>query len=93
VLVPSGAVVTLPTDTSTGNTVSYTVQRLCLLSQPQTSVGQFCARPQTTGAATSSSRGAGAIGLQYDSQIYYRITSRIQGPRNTVSYVQTIVSM
>jgi hypothetical protein len=49
--------------------------------------------PQTTGTTAGSSKGSGVVALLYNSQIYYRITTRIAGPRNTVSYVQTIVSL
>lgn len=92
VLVPAGQVVTLAQD-ATGNTVSYAIQRLCNAQGDPVSVGVDCTVPQTAGSAASSSKGAGTVLLLYNSSIYYRITSRVAGPRNTVSYVQTIVSM
>lgn len=93
VLVPAGQVITLPADAATGNTVSYTIQRLCNAVGDPVNPSTGCARPQTTGTSAASSKGAGVIALLYTSQIYYRITSRIQGPRNTVSYVQAIVML
>ena len=95
VLVPAGQVVTLAPDAA-GNTVSYTIQRLCNGVGDPTTTGPFspkCAVTQTLGALASSSKTAGTVALIYSSQIYYRITARIAGPRNTVSYVQTIVAL
>lgn len=85
--------VTLTTDTTTGNTVSYAIQRLCNAAGDPVSPGVDCAVPQTTGSTAGSSKGSGVVALLYNSQIYYRITTRIAGPRNTVSYVQTIVAL
>ena len=93
VLVPAGQVVTLPLDASTGNTVAYTIQRLCNAIGDPTVPGVDCAVSQSATVTTGSSKGAGVIALQYSAQVYYRITSRIVGPRNTVSYVQTIVAL
>lgn len=92
VLVPAGQVVTLAQD-ATGNTVAYAIQRLCNAQGDPVSVGVDCTVPQTSGGASTSSKGAGTVQLLYNSAIYYRITSRVAGPRNTVSYVQTIVTM
>jgi Tfp pilus assembly protein PilX len=76
-----------------GNTVSYVIQRLCNNTGNPTTPGTGCAQPQTNSTASSGSKGAGVIALQFNSQIYYRITSRISGPRNTVSYIQTVVAL
>ncbi len=93
VLVPTGQVVTLPMDAA-GNTVSYAIQRLCnAVGDPTSTPSPGCAVTQTAAASASSSKTAGTVALLYASQIYYRITTRIAGPRNTVSYVQTIVAL
>lgn len=89
-LVPAGKVFTRPIDAA-GNTVSYIIQRQCSGTGPPG--GTQCSQPQTNSNITSGSKGAGAIALQYNGQVYYRITSRIVGPRNTVSYIQTIVAL
>jgi hypothetical protein len=34
---------------------------------------------------------AGQVALIGTSQVYFRVTARIEGPKNTVSYVQTMV--
>jgi type IV pilus assembly protein PilX len=93
---PSGGpsmAVSLGQDAATGNTVSYVIQRLCNGTGDPTSPGVDCAAPQSLAQASSSSKGAGAVALLYNSSIYYRITTRIDGPRNTVSYVQVVVTL
>ena len=90
--IPSSAAATA--NATTGNTVSFTIQRLCNAVGDPVSTSVDCAVPQSAAnAATSSSKGAGFIQLQVSTAIYYRITSRIVGPRNTVSYVQAIVAL
>jgi len=76
---------------SFGNQVYYIVHRLCLNSAAPGSSGKCVASP----AVTKSSGNADEPGLQLTaaSQIYYRITVRVAGPRGTESYVQTIVAM
>ncbi|MBS4097546.1 MAG: hypothetical protein KGZ83_12010 [Sulfuricella sp.] len=95
-LVPAGQVLTLAKDAA-GNTVSYVIQRMCSPTIPQpfapTSVGANCASSPTTVGTSGGSKGAGAIQIQTSDQTYYRITSRIVGPRNTVSFIQAIVAM
>lgn len=92
-LVPNGQVVTLTQDPSTGNTVAYTIQRMCAqVGDPAVPLTD-CAVLQAAGGSSGSSKGSGVIALQYSSQVYYRITARITGPRNTVSYIQTIVAL
>lgn len=93
VIVPNAQVVTLTTDTVTGNTVSYTIHRLCNLPGDPIS-GVDCSLPQSAGnSSAASSKGSGFIQIQVSTAIYYRITARIVGPRNTISYVQAIVSL
>lgn len=75
-----------------GNTVSYAIQRLCANPFAPTSANAGCSQPPPT-ISVGSSKGAGVVALTYSSQVYYRITSRIAGPRNTVSYVQAIVAL
>ena len=89
----TGRVCTLPTDLA-GNTMSYTISRLCNAAGDPTSPATGCVvTTVTSSSANSSSQGAGEITLQYSNQIYFRITTRTVGPRNTVSYVQTIIAM
>ena len=76
-----------------GNTVSYAIQRLCATQVAPGSQNAGCSQPPATDSTGGSSKGAGVVALTYSSQVYYRITSRIAGPRNTVSYVQAIVAL
>lgn len=92
VLVPSGRVVALAPDAG-GNTVSYTIQRLCNANGDPVSPATGCAVTTTAAVAGSSSKTAGTVALLQASQIYYRVTTRIAGPRNTVSYIQTILAL
>jgi len=81
---------TLPTDAA-GNTVSYVIDRLCALAGSP-SVGANC----TTSPVVNPGDVVDLTNpnpLLPTSSVYYRITSRIAGPRNTISYVQTIISM
>ena len=87
--VTSGNVYTMAT-TTTGYTVSYVIHRMC----PNPSSVSGCLSSPTATAATDNSKKAGdSANYAGATQIYYRITTRIEGPRNTVSYVQAVVAM
>jgi Tfp pilus assembly protein PilX len=85
----AAAAVTLPADVA-GNTVSYVIHRLCNATGAATYPG-CSASPVDTGSA-GNSHGAGVLQLTSPRQIYYRITARVTGPRNTLSYVQAVVA-
>lgn len=76
-----------------GNVVSFAIQRLCATAAAPSAAGSGCSQPPAGTDTGGSSKGAGVVALTYSSQVYYRITSRIAGPRNTVSYVQAIVAL
>lgn len=64
---------------SAGNTVSYTIQRMCMLpGNPNNAVTRCALSPTPTGTQP---------------QWYYRITTRVAGPRNTLSFVQMMVAL
>lgn len=75
-----------------GNTVRYVIHRMCELAGNPGSVN--CVRTSAGGTASGTKGGAtyGSFALPSTSQIYYRITTRVTGPRNTVSYVQVMVN-
>ncbi|VWX59516.1 conserved hypothetical protein [Burkholderiales bacterium 8X] len=80
------------TDDGTGNRVRYVIHRLCSLAGPTTGPGQQCAIPDPGNALGCGGGGAGASGAACPTGYpYYRITSRVDGPRATVSYVQVIL--
>ena len=94
VLAANNQVVTMPTDPATGNTVAYAIQRLCSVANiASTAINAGCATSQSNVNVASSSKTAGTVALTAISQTVYRITARIQGPRNTLSYVQVIVAL
>lgn len=94
--------VTLATDSTTGNTVSYAIQRLCYGANAEGNApgaaGTGCFLSPgvcSLGASGGSMGGGGAMGCPKtaNNQVYYRITVRIDGPRDTMNYVQAIVAM
>jgi type IV pilus assembly protein PilX len=72
------------------NTVSYVVHRLC--EQRGAPHVANCAK-QPASISTGGSLSAGGVQPLTSNQVYYRITTRIAGPRNTVAYIQTIVAL
>ena len=85
------AVTVLPTPDPAGNTVAYVIHRLCNSNGDPAAVD--CAEPPAAGTTAASSKTSDKVALLYTAQRFYRITTRIAGPRNTVSYVQTIVAL
>ena len=76
-----------------GNAVSYIIHRLCSTSGLTANAPlQQCVTVQLTGA-TGTKGGASYVSLPLTgvTYVYYRITARTAGPRNTVSYVQAIL--
>jgi type IV pilus assembly protein PilX len=78
---------------NSGNTVSYVIHRLCNTTGAITAVGTDCSVPQGGGGGAGSSKSAGFQQLTVSTQYYYRITTRVEGPRNTISYTQTVIRM
>lgn len=74
------------------NTVTYVIHRLCeTTGKPNTSTNP-CTQPPPS-ASSGGSQSSGGIAPAAPKQVYYRITTRIDGPRGTVSYIQTIVAI
>ncbi|UCH49938.1 MAG: hypothetical protein JSU95_09375 [Betaproteobacteria bacterium] len=74
-----------------GNVIRYVVHRMCAESA-KTVDGTDCFK--VASATSGSTKGGGSYGqtpLSGSAQPYYRITARVEGPRNTVSYVQAFV--
>jgi Tfp pilus assembly protein PilX len=76
-----------------GHQVRYVVNRLC--NVPGVSINdpsQQCVTLQTAGAGSSKGGASyGILPLKNTFQVYYRITVRVVGPKNTISYVQTVL--
>jgi hypothetical protein len=83
-----------------GYTVSYVINRVCnaegdpnALTAADGVTPMACSRVGT-GASEGSTRGGASYGnlpLSGETQTYYRITTRIDGPRNTTRYIQALV--
>ncbi len=91
-----------PAGVPAGYTVRYVINRVCnAAGDPNAIFAEDGVTPMlcsTTGAGQSegSTRGGGSYGntpLTGESQTYFRITTRVDGPRNTVRYTQVIVTM
>lgn len=84
--------VTLPED-ATGNTVSYFIHRLCAGTAAMTGAGADCVETPSVASSGGFSKRSGGTRYQASSQVYYRITVRVQGKKNSVGFVQAIVAM
>jgi type IV pilus assembly protein PilX len=76
-----------------GNRIQWIITRLCDTSGPA-SGANLCVRPATASTSTASERGELNSGGRISAGIatpYYRIVVRAEGPRNTVSYTETLV--
>jgi len=73
--------------------VPYIIDRLGAANGDPNATATACGTNLSQSSSQGSSKGAGVVALQGSTQIYYRITARIAGPKNTVSYVQSIVLM
>jgi Tfp pilus assembly protein PilX len=89
-LAGAGAVNTVAAD-GAGNTVSYVIHRLC--DNVGVPIYPGCSAPPTDIGQSSGSLGGGVVQVTADKQVYYRVTVRVTGPRNTLSYVQAIFAI
>jgi Tfp pilus assembly protein PilX len=82
-------------DDGTGNQVNYIVHRLCATAgMAPNNPAQQCADVNATGDATGQSHGGIGYpgpGPSISAQPFYRISSRVIGPKNTVSYIQVVM--
>ena len=91
-------VCTLPTlmppgvTTGAGYTASYTIQRLCQAAGDPKLVATGCASGTRKIPLEGEDIRPNAPQFLQLTQYYYRITTRVVGPRNTTSYIQTIVA-
>jgi Tfp pilus assembly protein PilX len=81
----------LSTDAA-GNSIRYTIHRLCKLPGSPEDAANNCLLYQS---APSAQKGAVSYGnakrFAISPGVYYRITTRVNGPRNTVVFTQTMV--
>lgn len=77
-----------------GNKVAYIIQRMCDQAGTYAPGGTIQCATSSTEISSGGSKGGvsyGSYAITGKAMIYYRITSRVVGPRNTVSYVQSMV--
>lgn len=83
-------------DDGAGNRVLYVIHRLCTITGSFSLPNQTCVRPSSLNAVGAGTKiGTGGSGSAPIAPVvsvpYFRITTRIEGPRNTLSYVQVIM--
>jgi Tfp pilus assembly protein PilX len=89
--IPASAINTLPTDAA-GNTVAYVIHRLCNKEGKPDLVAACSSAPVGT-SNDGNGKGGGVPHLFNPPRTYYRITTRVSGPRNSLSYVQVVISI
>jgi type IV pilus assembly protein PilX len=92
----------LEVDPTTGNTVTYLVQRMCEKEGEANTDLNSCATSPTAAAGScpggttctgGGGRGGTGSNVNASKQTYYRITVMVSGPRNTQSLVQAMVAL
>jgi Tfp pilus assembly protein PilX len=84
------AVLNLGAPDAQGNVIRYVIHRMC--ENGEQAPDETCIRfyPKQV-AGNMSSKQTGAPDYQANPQIYYRVTTRVEGPRNNVTVIQTSV--
>ncbi|MFT4241067.1 MAG: hypothetical protein QM569_02180 [Acidovorax sp.] len=77
---------------SAGNSAQYLIQRMCS-SAGAASSANGCSSPPISSDESTHSTNSSAFTMTKSTEIYYRITVKVSGPRNTVSYIQTMVAL
>ena len=79
--------------TASGN-VRFIVQRLCSSTGPSFGGTQQCsdAIPQSGGGGSKGGGSYGTTPIALMPAPFYRVTARVMGPRNTVSYTQVVMN-
>lgn len=74
-----------------GNQVSFVIHRLCAL--PGDPNASRCEAAPSLPAAVQNSSKSSSLKLKQASQVYYRITVRVQSARNATSFIQAMVAI
>lgn len=72
-----------------GNTTAYLIQRMCSAAGDASTDTGCAIQPTSTECGNSKTIDAAVC----SSQVYYRITVKTTGPRNTVSFTQAMVAL
>lgn len=84
----AGPSITAGVDTS-GNMIRYIVERMCKTTGEATAIN--CLIGLSPGAIDHGICGSGGCPATSSLSVIYRVTSRVTGPKNTVSYIQAYV--
>jgi type IV pilus assembly protein PilX len=77
---------------SAHNRVSYIIHRMCSSPKPISDETNSCSTASVAGTGSTKDSDTHIDGhLGNGTRVYYRVTSRIVGPKNTVSFVQTMI--
>jgi Tfp pilus assembly protein PilX len=77
---------------SAGNRIRYVIHRLCKKQGSPLDAANGCLQFQGAGSTNKSAISYGqAKHFQLNPGVYYRITTRAKGPRNTIVFTQTMV--
>jgi type IV pilus assembly protein PilX len=77
---------------ASGNVVRFTIHRMCTKEEYYGSATNSCALYfPLSSAASGGSMAVGASQFIGKPQLFYRVTTRVDGPRDTVSVIQTSV--
>lgn len=76
-----------------GNRSAYLIQRLCRTTGDPSLTSTGCLRSVSSSGSSGNTKGAGAITINSSYEVYYRITARVDGPRDSVTYTQAVVAM
>ena len=78
-------------DDGTGNAVRYVIHRMCGVSGDIADILTQCVPVPPVGNVTGSSQASGGLGVGKTLNTAYRITVRVAGPGNSLSFVQVMV--
>lgn len=82
---------------SAGNEVRYVLHRMCEASGATTAANANCVKASGSGGATGADGSTkatvsySALALPSSTVVYYRVTVRVLGPRNTLAFVQAML--
>lgn len=74
---------------SSSYSVQYVIDRMCNGPTPVTNIQASCVTDVPLGGGSKKS---GAVVFSSATAVYYRVTVRVSGPRNTISMVQALLS-
>ncbi|MBV1774633.1 hypothetical protein KSF73_02770 [Burkholderiaceae bacterium DAT-1] len=84
----------MSTPDALGNSYQYVIQRMCTSTGAVNAAGQTCLIANSTSKVGSSYKATngGGTPLSGSTQVFYRITVRVVGPRQTETFVEAIVA-